>query len=41
MSKRVSFEEATDSLLAAFANGGGGAVNSNENYNLKSRLKNR
>jgi hypothetical protein len=29
MSKRNSFEEAADSLLAAFANVGGGAVNSN------------
>jgi hypothetical protein len=29
MSKRKSFVEATDSLLAAFTNGGGGAVNSN------------
>jgi hypothetical protein len=29
MSKRKSFLEATDSLLAAFANAGGGAVNSN------------
>jgi hypothetical protein len=28
MSKRKSFAEATDSLLAAFVNGGGGAVNS-------------
>jgi hypothetical protein len=29
MSKRKSFEEATDSLLAAFTNAGGGFVNSN------------
>jgi hypothetical protein len=29
MSKRKSFEEATDSLLAAFANTGGDSVNSN------------
>jgi hypothetical protein len=29
MSKRKSFVEATDSLLAAFANVGGGSVNSN------------
>jgi hypothetical protein len=29
MSKRKSFAEATDSLLAAFANGGSGFVNSN------------
>jgi hypothetical protein len=29
MSKRKSFVEATDSLLAAFANAGGGSVNSN------------
>jgi hypothetical protein len=28
MSKRESFEEASDSLLAAFANVGGGVVNS-------------
>jgi hypothetical protein len=30
MSKRKSFVEATDSLLAAFANVGGGSVNSND-----------
>jgi hypothetical protein len=29
MSKRKSFAEATDSLLAAFTNVGGGAVDSN------------
>jgi hypothetical protein len=29
MSKRKSFEEATDSLLSAFTNAGGGFVNSN------------
>jgi hypothetical protein len=29
MSKRESFVEATDSLLAAFTNAGGGSVNSN------------
>jgi hypothetical protein len=29
MSKRKSFVEATDSLLAAFANADGGSVNSN------------
>jgi hypothetical protein len=28
MSKRKSFAEATDSLLAAFTNAGGGSVNS-------------
>jgi hypothetical protein len=30
MSKRKSFEEATDSLLAAFTNAGGDSVNSNK-----------
>jgi hypothetical protein len=30
MSKRKSFAKATGSLLAAFANAGGGAVNSNK-----------
>jgi hypothetical protein len=34
MSKRKSFVEATDSLLAAFANAGGGAVNSNFSKNI-------
>jgi hypothetical protein len=34
MSKRKSFAEATDSLLAAFANAVGGAVNSTSNPKL-------
>jgi hypothetical protein len=38
MSKRKSFVEAADSLLDAFANAGGGAVNSNAPFGQQAAL---